>query len=72
MDIEANAYTRELIHYYQHINISPDYPRALLRIYIIMAPSTNDSPLGISTSPFACRVGINGFGRIGMLLYLLR
>ncbi|BCS14416.1 hypothetical protein ASPFODRAFT_47725 [Aspergillus luchuensis CBS 106.47] len=30
-----------------------------------MAPSTNDSPLGISTSPFACRVGINGFGRIG-------
>ncbi|PWY91598.1 glyceraldehyde-3-phosphate dehydrogenase [Aspergillus sclerotioniger CBS 115572] len=30
-----------------------------------MAPSTNDSPVGITTSPFTCKVGINGFGRIG-------
>ncbi|KAL4869930.1 hypothetical protein BDV12DRAFT_208216 [Aspergillus spectabilis] len=30
-----------------------------------MAPSINDFPIGDTTSSSACRVGINGFGRIG-------
>lgn len=32
-----------------------------------MAPSINDFPVGDSTSS-SCRVGINGFGRIGIHL----
>ncbi|KAJ5155298.1 Glyceraldehyde-3-phosphate dehydrogenase 1 [Penicillium capsulatum] len=30
-----------------------------------MAPSINDAPVAQARSPSACRVGINGFGRIG-------
>jgi Glyceraldehyde-3-phosphate dehydrogenase/erythrose-4-phosphate dehydrogenase len=35
-----------------------------------MAPSINDSPVDNPVSPAACKVGINGFGRIGLWLYI--